>query len=94
MAFNCDHESNRPLTPSAVNSIAGADLHRFCWLKDEEIGELGPEWNYLVGENLMVKSPKIIHFTSGPPDMPGYESCEYADDWRNELAAWALSAPG
>lgn len=89
MLFNCDHPSNRALTVEMVNALPGRDLHRFCWLKDEEIGELGAEWNYLVGYTKNVVEPKVVHFTSGLPTLPGYEDCEYAAEWRAELNRWA-----
>lgn len=91
-AINCDHDANRALTVDLVNTVPGRDLHRFCWLDESEIGELGPEWNYLVGESTKIDDPKIVHFTLGVPDMPGYETCEYADEWRAELTRWALAA--
>jgi hypothetical protein len=87
--FNCGHPSNRALTLEMVNGLPGRDLHRFCWLKDDEIGELGAEWNWLVGHSSSDVDPKVVHFTQGCPDMPGYESVPYADEWRAELARWA-----
>lgn len=87
--FNCDHPSNKALTPDVVNMLPGRDLHRFCWLKDEEIGALGPEWNYLVGYSDPKIDPKVVHFTAGVPDMAGFENVPFADDWRAELAMWA-----
>lgn len=91
MLFNCEHPANSALTPELVNSVPGRDLHRFCWLDDAEIGELGPEWNYLVGHHnsKQVAHPNIVHFTLGIPTMPGYEQCEYSDEWFAALAAWA-----
>lgn len=81
--FNCEHPANRKLTVELVNSVPGRDLHRFCWLTDGEIGELGPEWNYLVGHTALPAGvePKIVHFTDGTPDLPGYENAEYANEW-------------
>src|SRR5262245_9853754 len=57
MLFNCDHPSNRVLTVDMVNSIPGRDLHKFCWLTDDEIGELPPEWNYCPGLSPRVDAP-------------------------------------
>jgi hypothetical protein len=83
MLFNCDHPSNAKLTVEMVNTLPGRDLHRFCWLEDDEIGALPPEWNYLVGaSNLNGKTPAIVHFTEGLPDIPGYEAQEFAEEWR------------
>lgn len=90
MLFNCDHPANKALTLDLLNKAPGRDLHRFCWLDDDAIGELGPEFNYLVGVSKAPSvPPKIVHFTRGTPDMPGFEDCEFAEEWRSELADWA-----
>lgn len=89
MVFNCDHPSNKAVMPGIVNTFPGRDLHRFCWLKDDEIGELGPEYNFLVGHSDPSINPKVVHFTSGTPDMPGYENVPFADEWRNAVNDWA-----
>jgi lipopolysaccharide biosynthesis glycosyltransferase len=83
MIFNCDHPSNKVLhDPKAIiNSLPGRDLHAFCWLKDEEIGAMSYEWNYLEGFTSGVSDPKMVHFTEGVPDMAGYENAEYAEEW-------------
>jgi lipopolysaccharide biosynthesis glycosyltransferase len=90
VAFNCDHKANKnKLSVKLVNEIPGRDLHRFCWLYDEEIGELGPEWNFLVGHTTPSVVPNVVHFTSGTPDMTGYEQCAFAEEWREAMANWA-----
>lgn len=90
MCFNLDHPANDALTPEFVNTAPGRDLHRFCWLADSEIGELAPEWNFLVGHSDPAIQPKIVHHTDGVPTMPGYESEPFADQWRAELAKAVL----
>lgn len=89
MLFNVDHPANRALTVDLINSVPGRDLHRFCWLEDNLIGELPAEYNYLVGHTKGVDDPKIVHFTDGIPSMDGYGECEFADEWRAELRDWA-----
>ncbi len=89
--FNCDHPANARLTVELVNSAPGRDLHRFCWLNDDEIGDLKVEWNWLVGHSQPIGSPAIVHFTDGFPLMSGYEEQPYAQEWREALAAWAAS---
>jgi len=89
VVFNCDHASNKPLTPDVVNTLPGRDLHRFAWLRDHEIGELGPEYNFLVGHTDPAIDPLVVHHTEGTPDMPGYENVAYADEWRAARDAWA-----
>lgn len=82
--YNCDHISNKALTRELVNTQTGQYLHRFNWLKDEEIGELPHTWNWLVGWYKEPKDgkPNAIHFTEGGPWHQGYENCEYADVWK------------
>lgn len=85
MIFNVEHPSNKGLTVEMINSLPGRDLHRFCWLKDEEIGELNPKWNWLVGHSSPDIDPGIVHFTEGLPNVPGYEKVAFADEWRAAL---------
>lgn len=96
MLFNVDHPSNSALTVDLVNSVPGRDLHRFSWLKDDEIGELPVTWNYLVGHNrpqelgdAEMRPPCNIHYTEGIPTMHGYENCDFAGLWNEELRLWA-----
>lgn len=89
MIFNCHHAANKKLTPELVNTIPGRDLHRFCWLKDEEIGELPIEWNWLVGHSDERVEPKNVHFTDGGPWFDSFKNAPYADEWRRVLNRWA-----
>ena len=87
MLFNCSHPSNAMLTQDLVNDpeINGAYLHRFSWLKDEEIGELDHTWNYLVGVYDDIDKPNLIHYTEGGPWFENYRDCEFNDLWKQEL---------
>ena len=85
MAFNVDHPSNDALTVEMVNTLPGRDLHRFCWLKDDEIGGLDQSWNFLVGHTDPEVEPDIVHFTDGIPTMEGFRTVPYADEWFREL---------
>lgn len=87
--FNADHPANRALSPDYVNATPGRDLHRFAWLDDDEIGELGPEWNWLVGHSDPSIDPVVVHFTAGTPQMDGFENVPFADEYRAELNRWA-----
>jgi hypothetical protein len=89
MLFNCDHPANQALTVDLVNEVPGRDLHRFCWLDDDLIGELPPSWNWLAFHSSTEIDPDIVHFTEGVPSMAGYEDQPFADEWRRELLAWA-----
>lgn len=89
MLFNCGHKDNKRLTQDLVNNpeINGAYLHRFSWLKDNAVGELSCEWNWLVGHYKEPEdgTPKLIHYTEGGPWFENYRNCEYAEDWKQEL---------
>lgn len=82
--FNCEHKSNEWLTPYHINNATGQELHRFSWLKEEEIGELRPEWNWLVEwyHQPWDGTPKALHYTEGGPWFDNYSHCAYSDVWK------------
>ena len=89
MLINCGHPSNLKLTTDLVNNedITGAYLHRFSWLKDEEVGAISHEWNWLVGwyNEPEDGKPKFLHYTEGGPWFPEYYNCEYSNEYyKNE----------
>ena len=87
--WNCGHPSNKKIDMELVNdpNTTGKYLHRFSWLKDEEIGRLSHEWNWLVGwyKQPQDGNPKLIHYTEGGPWFENYRECEFADLWKKEL---------
>lgn len=87
--WNCGHPSNKQIDMELVNNVetTGKYLHRFSWLKDEEIGKLNHEWNWLVGwyQEPADGSPKAIHYTEGGPWFANYRHCDYHEEWKNEL---------
>lgn len=93
MLINCDHPAHERLTLEDINMKPGRELHRFFWLRDEEIGHLPPEYNYLEGETILPDGvdPKVVHYTRGIPDMAGYENVKFADEW-NALKPYAVGA--
>jgi lipopolysaccharide biosynthesis glycosyltransferase len=86
--WNCAHPANRAVTPELVNKETGQYLHRFSWLKDEEIGSVDHSWNWLVGWYKAPKDgePKVLHYTEGGPWFKEYRDCEYNDVWKKYLA--------
>jgi hypothetical protein len=73
----------RALTPDYVQGATGLDLHQFLWLGSEaEIGDLPLDWNWLVGEYAFNPDARIAHFTRGGPYFQGYETSDYAEEWR------------
>lgn len=87
--WNCDHPANNRLSLQDVNERPGRDLHAFYWLADSEIGELSPEWNWLVGLEPKPECPKIAHFTLGGPWLPTWEGAEHDDIWLSARRAMA-----
>ena len=85
--FNCAHPSNRVLDLDMVNREEPGFLHRFSWLKDEEIGELPYQWNYLEG-TYATNDAKAVHYTLGGPWFPNWQHVDYAQEWRDERDAY------
>lgn len=91
MLWNCRHPSNEALTVDLVNSIPGRDLHRFCWLQDDEIGEVPASWNWLEGTSDPAIDPKVVHYTRGGPWFEEWQGVAYADLWLAEREAMLAS---
>ncbi len=83
MLFNCGHAANTSLNLHALNTQAGRDLQRFCWLADHEIGALPPTWNHLVGISPLDPDPAIAHFTLGTPQLPHAVPSPFDSEWIN-----------
>ena len=87
--WNCSHPSNKAITKELINQpdTTGKYLHRFSWLKDEEIGSLPHHWNWLAGwyKEPQDGSPKAIHYTEGGPWFENYRHCEYHQYWKDNL---------
>jgi len=86
MLINCGHMHWRDITPETVEQMTGPELHRFSWLKDELIGELPKEWNWLCQEHGPNPEAKLIHWTAGTPAFKAYANSPHADDFRRQLA--------
>lgn len=86
MLINCHHYHWRDITPESVERMTGPELHRFSWLRDEMIGELPAEWNWLdeYGPN---PDAKLIHWTTGTPAFAAYKDSPHADEFRAQLEA-------
>jgi len=82
--WNRRHPANARLTVEMVNGVPGRDLHRFCWLEDEEIGDLPPTWNWLEGHSDPSIDPKVIHYTRGGPWFDDWQDVAHADLWLAE----------
>lgn len=82
MLFNMKHAGVKRIWIDDANKKTGLWLHQFSWLKDEEIGELPIEWNYLEGVTNSAVEPKGVHFTNGTPNMKNHENTLHAEEWR------------
>ena len=94
--WNCSHPSNEKISVDSVNNpnYDGAFFHRFSWLKDEEIGELPCDWNWLVGWYKGGDgTPRAIHYTEGGPWFKNYRSCEFNQQWKECLQEMMQQGP-
>lgn len=78
-----------PYTIEDVNLKDRDWLHQMRWADGRSIGELGEEWNWLEGWSTH-EDPKIVHFTRGTPDLPGWDKVHYGGEfWQwAERAGW------
>jgi hypothetical protein len=89
MLFNCSHLANRRLSLRDVNERTDLALHGFYWLNDNEIGELAPRWNVLIGLQELPPAPGILHYTLGGPFTPRWRGGPHDDLWREARDAVA-----
>ena len=83
--WNCKHPSHKVLTPKFIQKQSGAYLHRFSWIKDNEIGELIKEWNWLAMEYEEKDDINLIHYTIGTPCFKEYENTSLASYWKKSF---------
>jgi hypothetical protein len=86
MLFDCGHLDCKKLTPEYVQNATGKQLHRLDWAKDEHIGMLPLEWNWLPDEYGENKRASLIHHTLGTPCFldPEYSLAPMAAEWHRE----------
>jgi len=90
--WNCESAANKRLTPEFVQRSTGAELHRFTWIRDEQIGDLPAEWNWLPDEYGPNINADLLHYTLGAPCFHDFATTPMADDWHHErmLADYCL----
>jgi len=82
MLWDAGHAANKAVTPEWVNTAAPMELHRFMWLKDDEIGDLDIRWNWLVGEYIEPpQDVKNVHWTLGGPYFHEHRQVDFAGEW-------------
>lgn len=80
--WDCAHPANKKVTADFVNTATPMELHRFQWLKDDQIGELDVRWNWLVGEYDQPPSDvKNVHWTIGGPYFDEYKDADFSSEW-------------
>lgn len=82
--WNCGHALNRQITPEFVQNATGAQLHRFTWIPDDQVGELPVEWNWLPDEFGENKNAKLLHYTLGTPCFNDFATSPMSDEWHRE----------
>jgi len=82
--WNCGSWPNRKLEPDFIQKASGAELHRFTWIKDDRIGELPSEWNWLDVEYEPNPDAKLIHYTLGIPAFHEFSTGGMSDEWHKE----------
>lgn len=85
MLFN--NAACRMLNPKNIQLYTPAQLHRFDWLLNSDIGRLDRTWNWLVGDYDPEPGAKILHYTNGGPWFGvQHGSATESQRWDNELA--------
>ena len=77
---------HKVLTPEFIEKQSGAFLYRFSWIKDEQIGELEKEWNWLALEYEEKESINLIHYTIGTPCFKEYSNTSLSSFWKKSFA--------
>lgn len=73
MVINLRHSANDWLNVENLNRVPGRDLHRFCWLRDDQMQALDFRWNWLEGTYRPSETPPYaVHFTRGGPWMESW----------------------
>ena len=85
--WNCEHPKNKVLTPYFINNKEGSFLHRFQWLKDNEIGELPKSWNWLAIEYEEINNVDLIHYTLGTPCFKEYSNKSFSKYWKKSYVS-------
>ena len=85
MLMNCGHPLWKQINDRSIGYMSGAELHRFAWIPDEQIGELPPEWNVLVDEGQSAEGANLLHWTAGIPGFPEYSIAPSHEVWDEEF---------
>lgn len=92
MAFNCEHESNKKLTPEYIESTDD-QLLGLDWVKEDQILDLDSKWNQLIGYQQTDEQSGNLHFTMGIPAYKETSTCDHKDLWEAQLRLASSSVP-
>jgi hypothetical protein len=81
MLVNAEHAAWSEVTPQIIAASVAGKLMELRFLRDEDIGELPPQWNVLVDEGQSHDGAKLLHWTAGIPGFDQYKDAPRADDW-------------
>lgn len=81
MLMNCSHYAWRQINPDSVGKSSGSFLHRFEFMRDQDVGSLPKDWNWLVGEYDHNDQAKLLHYTIGIPTFSEYARCDHYEAW-------------
>lgn len=79
--WNCLHPATQSLTAYEVNTMPGRWLHGLTWLRDDQIGEIPQEWNWLQGWSDPAIEARAVHYTIGTPDVSGVPMTRWDSEW-------------
>jgi hypothetical protein len=94
MLINAGNYPWRKLTPEFVDKSPSSYLHRFEFLKEDRIGEIPKDWNWLSIEYEFKHDAKLVHHTLGLPCWKPYSYLDpYSVDWKTEHQAMNYFEP-
>lgn len=82
--WNCGHPKNKLITPEFIEQATGAELHRFTWLDDSDIGSMPGIWNWLPDEYGENDHAKLLHYTLGTPCFHDFATTPMGNEWHRE----------
>jgi hypothetical protein len=89
--WNCGHIAHFEARDK-LRAESGKYLHRFSWLKDQEIGDLPKEWNWLADESGVNTKAKLLHWTAGIPSIEAHRDAPHSAEWHN-ISARSMQSP-
>lgn len=82
MLINCAHPGMLDFT-----IVPSVEMHQFYWLKEQDIGALPVEWNWLCDEYGVNEEANMLHWTQGIPAFTEYAHAPMAEVWEHEYRA-------